>query len=153
VKRITVDITTDSGAVATVYSPPVYGRVLNITALHDTLATTADLTISEEDTGLNILVITNLAADARYPIRIQSADSAGAAIAGQYESPTVSGRIKVVVAQGGNVKHGKLLIDVDDMGDGASASAFATRTLTRSADPALYAAIIDGSDDPNLVHN
>jgi hypothetical protein len=70
-----------------------------------TLANTTDITITDNDSGEQVLALSNATADSvDYPRR-QVDDNAGSAIASQYDRYSV-GTIKIVVAQGGDTKTG-----------------------------------------------
>lgn len=121
IKRVKVVITTDSGGAFTGYTESVEGllqRVQLTLPVSAPLANTSDFTITEEDSGVQLLAKTDVAAAfAAYP-RAPTHDSAGAAAlyaaAGQgVLTPfPILGRIKIVVAQGGDTKTGTLIFDL-----------------------------------------
>lgn len=129
-KQIAVAITTSAGGAAEVYTPSISARLSAIFVDVGTLAATTDITITEESTGASLLTLTNVAADARHLVRVQASDTSGAPITGAYDSPVVRGRIKTVVAQGGNAASGTVYFYVDAIGSESEISAFAERTFT-----------------------
>lgn len=127
--RVTVPITVSAGGTATAYSGAVSGLLEAIYVELGTLAAGAvDFTITEEFSGAPIVTLTNVAASTRYLIRNQVADATGGAIAGEYAPVPIRGRIKIVVAGGGNATSGKVHLYV--RGATADAEAGMTRALT-----------------------
>ena len=118
----TVTLTTDSGGDVTAYTPTTFGEVLAVRYVPDAstpLATGADITLTDSVTGLQVLAITNIGLSARdFLPRAFTVDSTGAnalyAAAGSnvLDRIPVANPIKVVVAQGGNVRSGTLYIYV-----------------------------------------
>jgi hypothetical protein len=121
-ERFTFALTTDAGGAATVTSNrPVNGRVQQIRYVPDgatPLDTNADLVITGEDSGLPVVTLTNIGlAAAGWAPRLATHDVAGAAalyaaggVAVLEKIAIANERLKVVVAQGGNVKTGTLSI-------------------------------------------
>ena len=118
--RFAVPVTTDAAGAATAYTGKVtlaaQGLLWAVYYVPDAtvpLDTGADITITEEDTGKAILTITNLGTVAVEKVpRVQACDPTGAAITGVYDLAAVQGRIKIVVAQGGNAKAGTFYVYV-----------------------------------------
>ena len=117
----TVAVTTDSSGDATVYSPPTFGTVVAIryvphasTPLDDA----ADLTFSDNGTGLGVLTVTNMGPGARdfWPRAFTMSTTGTAATFDGTNSVLdmvpVAGAVKVVVASGGATKSGTLYIYV-----------------------------------------
>lgn len=105
----TVSITTATGGGATAYTPVVRGRVAAIIYTKDAttpLASTADFTITTEDTGQNLWVDTNVnASEIVYPLIAGNLGGSGVAST-ITEVPVYAAfeRVKIVIAQGGNTK-------------------------------------------------
>lgn len=116
----TLDLTVNASGDATVYTPAIAGRVLQIRYkphASTPLDTNADLTITGETTGLEIATLSNIGTSAFTKVpRHTTHGITGTALvyAGTdpvAEPPYVAGeRIKVVVAQGGNAKIGTLYL-------------------------------------------
>src|SRR5262245_26973212 len=115
VERHQIAIVTDASGDFVGYSPVVTGRVLGLRLDVVDLDSGADLTITGETTGTPILTITNQGgSDASYYPRVQVHGPTGTGLTYDgtrtvNEPPVLAGeRIKVVVAQGGNVKSATL---------------------------------------------
>jgi len=121
-ERVGFTLTTAADGTATVTSNrPVNGRVQQIRYVPDgvtPLDTLADLTITGEDSGVPIATLQNIGlAAVGWAPRLPTHDLAGAASLYAAGGTAVTDyiaianeRIKVVVAQGGNVKTGQLSI-------------------------------------------
>lgn len=112
VERHTVNLTTDSSGNATGYTPNVTGRVVSIQYVKTDFADGIDFVVSGDATGLAIWTKTDVNASVTvYPVHPAVTAAAGAAST-LSEPPicVVNERIKVVVAQGGSVKTGKVHI-------------------------------------------
>lgn len=113
----TVDVTTSTGGAATAYTPVVRGRIAAIKYTKDgtsPLASTADFTITTEDTGQNLWVDTNInATEVVYPVIAANLGGTGGA-SSLTEVPVYAAgeRVKIVVAQGGNTKVGEFKVVV-----------------------------------------
>lgn len=118
-RRFAVAITTAADGSFTGYTPPLAGFVHQVRFVDTDLDDTADITVTEEDTGAAIVTLTNQAATATFMPRGATHDTAGAAslyaAAGEPVEDRIPafGRIKVVVAQGGNAKTGTLYVYVE----------------------------------------
>lgn len=117
IRRVAIPLATNGSGACTAYSAAVDGLVvgfyLDVGSGGTALASGVDLTITEEDTGAPIVTLTNVgAASARYMPRVDVHDATGAAT-GALDAPPVVGRIKVVVAQGGDTRSGTLYAYVD----------------------------------------
>lgn len=116
----TVTLTTDSSGDVTAYTRPTYGHVLAVRYVPDSstpLDGGADVTVSDNATGLQVLAVTNMGLVARdFAPRIFTVNTLGAvalyAASGTsvLDAVPVAGAIKVVVASGGNAKVGTLYI-------------------------------------------
>jgi hypothetical protein len=123
VERHVVNIVTDAAGAATAYTTnAISGRIAGIAYIPDGATpfdNTVDFTITVESTGEAILSKSNVAAAfAAYP-RVPTHDTSGAAAlyaaggAAVLDGILVSkDRVKIVVAQGGNVKSGQIAIIV-----------------------------------------
>lgn len=117
--RYTVAITTDAAGDFTGFTPIVNGSVQAVRFVDTDLDDTADITVTCGASGAAIVTLTNQAAAATFAPRQPTHDTAGAALlyaaGGTAVStliPVADETIKVVVAQGGNVKTGTLHIYV-----------------------------------------
>lgn len=76
-------------------------------------ASTADLTVTTEDTGLSVLATTNMATDVDvtwYPRAVANTTAGAASGIAQEWIPVAGERLKFVMAQGGNAKTGTAYI-------------------------------------------
>ena len=118
IRRFAVAVTTIADGSYTGYTPPFAGRLLALVIATGTLDAGTDWTITEEDTGAALATLTNVNSGRIMP-RAATHDVAGAAslyaAAGEPVEDLIPllGRIKVVVAQGGNVTSGTLHVFVD----------------------------------------
>lgn len=107
---------TESDGSGTFYSEHVTGFIEALKFTLGTLTSGADLTITDESSGLPIVTWTNPANGAVVYPRAALHDTAGAAALHAAGGTAllgkipVSGRIKVVVADGGNAKTGSLKV-------------------------------------------
>jgi len=106
-----------NGDAGTSFSRPFAGLLHGFYVDKGTLAATADITISDSETGLVLLTITNLAANKLYMPRALNQDLAGADTTLRERFP-ISGAIKFVVAQGGAGNVGTAWTYVDEGGEG-----------------------------------
>ena len=119
VSRVT--FTTTSGGAATVYSDPCVGVLHGIFYDYGDGDTGADFTITDDQSGLALLTVTNAGtADALYLPRGATASTANAASLYAAGGTAVNdrlplfSRVKIVVAQGGNAKSGTFYVLWDD---------------------------------------
>lgn len=117
--RLTVSITTDASGDFTGHTAIANGVVHAVRFVDTDLDATADITVSCGASGMAILTMTNQAATGTYAPRAASHDTAGAALlyaaggtAVGVPIPVADETVKVVVAQGGNVKTGAVHIYV-----------------------------------------
>lgn len=117
----TVALTTDSSGDVTAYTRTTRGTVLAIRYVPDAttpLATGADLTVTDNVTGLPILTYTNIGLGAReWTPRTMAVTTTGAVATFDgtrniLDLIPVANAIKVVIAQGGATKSGTLYIYV-----------------------------------------
>lgn len=105
-------ITTDGSGDATVYiGSRILGFLVSIKYSPGTIATTADLTITGETSGVPILTVTNAGTSdvVYYPRALPNAVAdASAGTASNELIPLVNERIQVVVAQGGDTNTGTI---------------------------------------------
>lgn len=113
VERHAVEITTDSGGAATVYSPQVTGRLLSIRYVKTDFANGVDFTVTSEATGETIWAESDVNASATRAPRQATHTTAGAAalyaaggVAVNDHVFLANDRVKIVIAQGGDTKTG-----------------------------------------------
>mgnify|MGYP005818567557 FL=1 len=116
-ERHDVALTTDSSGDATAYTPIVSGRVVTLVYTKTDFDNGVDFTITGDSSGETIWTESNVNAAKTVRPRVATHDTAGVAslyaAAGEpVETPVVvaNERIKVVIAQGGNVKTGKITV-------------------------------------------
>lgn len=113
-ERHTVALETDASGDATGYTPNITGRVHSISYAKDDYADGVDFTITLESTGESLWTDTNINASERvYPVAPANIGSTGAASTIK-EVPIVAAndRVKIVVANGGNVTSGTFHVTV-----------------------------------------
>lgn len=87
------------------------GAIRGVGVKVGTLAATVDITIADGETGVTLLTLTNVAANALVQPVLTAVDSAGAATNPVVSvAPALSGKVKVTVAGGGDTKTGTLLL-------------------------------------------
>lgn len=113
VQRLTVPLTTDSSGAATGYTDTVTGRVLSIHYTKTDFANGSTMTVSSEATGETIWTEANVNASAVRRPRLPTHGSDGSAAlyaatgtAVNDYAAVANDRIKIVIANGGNVKTG-----------------------------------------------
>jgi len=119
-QRVRVPITTAADGSATAYSPRLSGKVHSVHYAKTDFADGVDFTVTAEATGETIWAESNVNASAsRYP-RAATHSTAGVAslfaaggTAVQDAVALGNDRIKVVIAQGGDVKTGAVTFLVD----------------------------------------
>jgi hypothetical protein len=122
-KRYAVSVTTAADGSATAYTPRVSGLLFAAHYVPDGTTpydNTVDMTITSEATGQSLVARTNVAAAFVANPRTPTSDAAGTAslyaaggTAIQDRIALGNDRIKIVLAQGGNVKTGKFHFLVD----------------------------------------
>jgi hypothetical protein len=117
-QRYSVSLTTASDGTATGYTPPVNGRILAVIYQKTDFANGVDFTITLEATGEPILTLTDQNASGTFYPRVPVQDAAGAdaTLDGtrKMREPVraADDRVKIVIAQGGSVKTGTVLVVV-----------------------------------------
>ena len=117
-ERQSISLTTSAGGAATGYSERVTGRILAVVYTKIDFDNGVDFTITLEATGEAILTLTDQNSSAAiYPrVPVQDATGVDATLDGtrKMREPVVAAhdRVKVVVAQGGNVKSGTIAVIV-----------------------------------------
>lgn len=119
-RRLIVELLTAADGSCTAYSPRVSGELCSIVYEKIDFADGVDFVVTSEATGEGLWSENNVnAAGSRYP-RAATHTTAGAAalyasggVAVLAKPALANDRIKVVVAQGGNAKRGKLHFLVD----------------------------------------
>jgi len=117
-ERHTVSLTTDSGGAATGYTPVITGRILAVIYAKTDFADGVDFAITAEATGEAILTLTDQNASANFYPRAQVHGITGTALTLDGTRLLVepicvaNDRVKVVVAAGGSVKTGSVIVIV-----------------------------------------
>ena len=108
-ERHRISVTTAADGSATAYSPPgITGRIHAIVYTKNTFADGVDFTITLEATGESLWTDTNVnASETVYPVQKANLGGTGAAST-ILEVPIIAAndRVKIVIAQGGNVTNG-----------------------------------------------
>ena len=112
-ERHTIEVATNAGGAATEYSEPLKGELINIIYEKTDFANGVDFTITGETTGLGLWTEENVDADKtvspRQPLHDQEGNALLYAAAGEPVSGPIylaGERVKIVIANGGNVKSG-----------------------------------------------
>lgn len=118
-QRLVVPVTTAADGSATAYSPVVSGRIETIRYVKTDFDNGVDFTITAEATGETLWSQLNVNASATVAPRQPTHDTAGVAALYAAGGAAVadgivlaSDRVKIVIAQGGNVKSGAFHITV-----------------------------------------
>lgn len=121
IRRFEVLVTTDASGDATAYTPYLSGYIHSIQYEKTDFADGVDFTITGEETALGLWAESNVnAAKVCLP---RAATHSTAGVAALYASGGTAvndrlalsrDRVKIVVAQGGNVKTGNFVVTVDD---------------------------------------
>lgn len=117
-ERHAISLTTNSSGDATGYSPAVTGRILGVIYTKSNFADGVDLTVTLEATAEPIVTLTNQnASGVFYPRpQVHDASGVGATLDGtrllRDYVVAVRDRVKVVVAQGGDIKTGTVTVIV-----------------------------------------
>jgi hypothetical protein len=112
VQRYSVAVTTDGDGAATAYSDQVNGLLSQIRYVKGDFADGVDFTITSEDTGETLWTESNVNASAtKAPRQATHATDGTASLYAAAGEPVedmiaVTGRIKIVIAQGGATKSG-----------------------------------------------
>ncbi len=112
-----VPVTTDADGDATVHTPVVNGRILNVIYNKTDFADGVDFTITTEETAQNVWVESNVNAAKSVAPRQPTHDAVGVAslyaaagLAVEDHIYAAGERVKIVVASGGNVKTGSFTV-------------------------------------------
>lgn len=111
-RRYEVPVTTAADGSATAYSPTIRGFLESIQYVKTDFADGVDFTITSETGGESLWTDTNVNAAEIVRPRAPTHDQVGAALlfasggTAVADKIAVNGRIKIVIAQGGNVKTG-----------------------------------------------
>lgn len=111
-RRIKVNFTTDTAGAATEYGESGVGTVYAVQLVDGDLADGVDVTVTSEQESLSIpvLVKADFNTDQMvYPRVLQALNTDGTALTTHCE-PLCYGRVKVVIAQGGSVKTGSVIV-------------------------------------------
>jgi hypothetical protein len=121
IRKFAIPLTTNAGGAATAYSPYLSGFIDSIQYVKTDFADGVDFTITAEATGEAILSLTDQ--NSATKLRPRAATHTTAGVASLYASGGTAvtdrialarDRVKVVIAQGGNVKTGTIIVAVDD---------------------------------------
>lgn len=117
-QALEISITTDSGGDGTNTLPHSVKGILHSVQLVDgDFADGVDLDLydSTPDGDLLLLSIDNFNTDQRiYPRTLIHLDTTGASIAANYDRHFIFGKLKAVIAQGGDTKTGKVIVGIED---------------------------------------
>lgn len=102
----TVAVTTAADGSATAYSGEINGLLAQISYVKTDFADGVDFTITSEATGETLWAESNVNASATRAPRQFTHTTAGVASAAADGAIAIAGRVKIVVASGGNVKTG-----------------------------------------------
>ncbi len=112
VERIQVAVTTAADGSATAYSDPVNGLLSQIRYVKTDFADGSTITITADETGETLWTEANVNASATRAPRVGTHTTAGvaslyaAAGVAVNDKIAITGRIKIVIASGGNAKAG-----------------------------------------------
>lgn len=116
-RRVRLPLVTSSGGVVTAFSPRVSGKIHSVHYVKADFADGVDIAITAEATGENIWTEANVNASAvRYPRAATHTQAGVAALYAASGSPVLdkialgNDRIKVAIAEGGNVKSGAVIV-------------------------------------------
>lgn len=120
--KLRVHIVCDASGDASVTTlPAVYGRLVGVGYKPGTLDTGADLTLKDVDTGATIFSLTDAGTSNRHfrPTAVITTNAGVAVTAADTAANVnrdlfVSGKLSLVVAQGGNLGAGDLYLEIDD---------------------------------------
>lgn len=122
VVKVKAVITCDaSGDASATIVGVAFGKLVAVGYKPGTFDTGADITVTEAESGKAILTITNAGTSARYfkPTQVIT-DNVGAAVTAAASAPNVNrmifvgGKLKITVAQGGNLGAGELHLVIDE---------------------------------------
>ena len=116
-RKVKVDVTTATDGSATAYGEVVVGTLFAVQLVDGDLADGVDLTLTSEHEGLSIpaLVKADFNSDQMvYPRVLEALNTDGTALT-THTMPLVFGRPKVVIASGGAVKSGSVILYVIEL--------------------------------------
>lgn len=120
IRKVSKTVATDAAGDATAYSDVFTGRISQIRYVKDSYDNGVDFTITVDGTGENVWVESNVNASATRAPRQATHDTVGAAslyaAAGEPVEDKIAvahDRLKIVIAQGGNVKSGTFHVLVE----------------------------------------
>lgn len=112
VTRSTVIIETDESGDGTGYTAELNGLLADISYVKDDYADGVDFTITEEDTGRTIWTESDVNASATRSPRQLSHSTVGVSNAVHEAAIPIRGKIKIVIASGGDTKSGTFIVNV-----------------------------------------
>lgn len=121
IRKFNIDLTTNGSGAATGYSPYLSGYIDSIQYVKTDFADGVDFTITADVTGEAILSLTDQ--NTATKLRPRAATHSTAGVAAVYASGGTAvndrialgrDRVKVVVAQGGDTKTGRIVVAIDD---------------------------------------
>lgn len=115
-RRIKLDVTTDGSGDGSAVGESVFGTLYAAQLVDGGFDDGVDITITAEQGDLSIPVLTKADFNTDsifYPRVLQQLGSDGTALTTHCE-PIVVGRVKAVVAQGGNAKSGSFILYIKD---------------------------------------
>ena len=118
IKLITATVTTDASGDVTASLQNATGLVYQVRYVVDgvtPLATGADITLIEDDTGLNVLTMSNIGTSSftRSPRQL-SCDPTQGTVGTNSDLLAVSGDLTLTIAQGGNTKTGTFYVYIQE---------------------------------------
>ena len=121
IRKFNIDLTTNGSGAATGYSPYFSGYIQSIQYVKTDFANGVDFTITADETGDAILSLTDQNTATIVRPRAPTHSTAGVAALYAGSGTAVNDRIalgrdrvKVVIAQGGDTKTGRVIVTVDD---------------------------------------
>ena len=111
-RRVRVNLTTDTAGAATAFGESAIGAVYAIQLVDGDFADGVDVTVTSEheDLSIPLLVKADFNSDQMvYPRVLQALNTDGTALSTHCE-PLCYGKVKVVIAQGGSVKTGAVIV-------------------------------------------
>ena len=122
IRNFTIPLTTNSGGAVTAYSSYFSGYIDAVQYVKTDFADGVDFTVTADETGEAILSLTDQNTATKLSPRAATHSTAGVAALYAGGGTAVNDRIalgrdrvKVVIAQGGNVKTGSVIVTVSDV--------------------------------------
>lgn len=113
-RRIKIDLTTNTSGAATAFGASAVGTVYAVQLVDGTFEDGVDVAITSENEDLSIPILTKADFNSDqmvYPRVLQALNTDGTALTTHCE-PLICGRVKVVIAAGGNTKSGSVIVYV-----------------------------------------